>query len=340
MKKLIALALVIASASPAFAAGKVPGFGESFKDAMAKAKKENKLVYLHFTTDWCGWCRRIENDIYKKEAGQEALKNFVCASINCTRNYKDARFNQQLAQKYGVKGYPALVILAPDGTLIHQFSGYRKMDAFKAELKKAEKAFAAYKEILKGLKEGKDSVEFLNKAFDFYYGVKNWEKAAEVGGKLAEKDAKFEKCDEGKIRFAELMKVVVTGKGDFDAAMKKALETDKDGKNEVAIRSVAFDYYMKKAFMAGKKGDGDAKLSNAKTAIENMEKLLEKKNLPNKMGIHFTVARAYAFIKDFDKAIENIDAAIKLAGGNKRAVQYFQRFKAQLEKMQNKQEGN
>ena len=340
MKKLIAIALVLASACPAFAAGNVPGFLDSYKEAEEKAKKDNKLIYLHFTTDWCGWCRKIENDIYKKEAGQEALKNFVCASINCTRTNKDAKFNNELARKYGVRGFPALVILAPDGTLIHQFSGYRKMNAFKAELKKAEEAFANYKEILKGIKEGKDSVEFLNKAFNFYYGVKNWSKAAEFADKLEEKDAKFEKTDEAKIRFAQLMNISVSKKGDFEAAMKKALEADKSDKLAPEILWTAFGHYMNKAVMAGKDGKEDEKVSNAKKAIECANEILALKNYNRKLDVYVSVARVHVFLKEFDKAIENIDNAIKLAGNNQRAVKYFEAMKAQVIKMQEKQEGN
>ena len=43
------------------------GFESVWSEAVKKATAENKPIYVHFTTDWCGWCRRIEEDTYADE---------------------------------------------------------------------------------------------------------------------------------------------------------------------------------------------------------------------------------------------------------------------------------
>ncbi|RPI59478.1 MAG: DUF255 domain-containing protein, partial [Planctomycetaceae bacterium] len=60
------------------------GFKTTYADAMAAAKSADKPMYLHFTTTWCGWCRKIEKDVYATEAGKKALADFVPATLDCT----------------------------------------------------------------------------------------------------------------------------------------------------------------------------------------------------------------------------------------------------------------
>ena len=64
------------------------GWGEDFAAACETAKKENKLILLAFSgSDWCGWCMKMEKDIYsKKEFIHEAKKKFVLVMIDSPRN--------------------------------------------------------------------------------------------------------------------------------------------------------------------------------------------------------------------------------------------------------------
>lgn len=108
----------------------------SWDDALALAAKENKPVYLDISASWCGYCKRMKSKVYTDdEVATFYNANFINVSVD-----GEVGEGVALAKKYGVKGYPTLVFLNPDGSLYFQTSGYHKSEKFlelgRARLKK------------------------------------------------------------------------------------------------------------------------------------------------------------------------------------------------------------
>ncbi|MFL6516344.1 MAG: thioredoxin family protein [Chthoniobacterales bacterium] len=119
----------------------------NLKKAQDQAKASNKLVFLDFTgSDWCGWCIRQDKDIFSKPAFKEyASKNLVLVEVDFPREKEQStdvrKQNQQLAQEYGVQGFPTIVVLNGAGQKVWRYDGYFEggPEAFIAELEKARK---------------------------------------------------------------------------------------------------------------------------------------------------------------------------------------------------------
>ena len=89
--------------------------------AIATAKQENKVVLINFTgSDWCQWCKRLSDEVFsKKEFENFADKNLVLVKVDFPRNIEQSNatkyYNQQLANMYGVEGFPTIILLDKNG---------------------------------------------------------------------------------------------------------------------------------------------------------------------------------------------------------------------------------
>ncbi len=81
------------------------------------SKKENKPIFAFFTgSDWCGWCRKLQADVFSKpEFVEWAKKNVVLLELDFPRNKPmEANLveqNRGLQQALGVRGYPTVWLI-------------------------------------------------------------------------------------------------------------------------------------------------------------------------------------------------------------------------------------
>lgn len=98
--------------------------------ALAQAKKDHKLVLLDFTgSDWCPPCKRLEAEILSQPRFLDYAKtNLVLVQVDFPAQKKQSaalrEANNELQEKYNVQGYPTLLLLKPDGTVIWNHVGY------------------------------------------------------------------------------------------------------------------------------------------------------------------------------------------------------------------------
>lgn len=101
-----------------------------FTQALDSAKKGNKPLLLFFTgSDWCGWCKKLQQEVFADPLFvQEVGDHFVFVEIDFPMNgsQTDAQkeANNKLKEKYGVSGYPTIVLLNPQGDFVAE-TGYR-----------------------------------------------------------------------------------------------------------------------------------------------------------------------------------------------------------------------
>ena len=152
----VSVCCLVAAAFGAKMSKSVPkGWSEDFAAASATAQKEGKLILLAFSgSDWCGWCVKMEKEIYSdKKFISEAKKNYVLVMIDSPRNKEilskiALRQNPGLLRKYGVRGFPSTVIVRSSGEEVKRFGGYQRdgVDAFLKELKAIAEEFAPSQE--------------------------------------------------------------------------------------------------------------------------------------------------------------------------------------------------
>lgn len=100
-----------------------------FADALAKAKAASKPVFVDFSTVWCGWCRRLEQDVYTREDVAKAMEAFVCLHVDAEKGE-----GVELAKRYGAHGFPTLVVVDAAGDEVDRIVGYLPPEKFLAEI--------------------------------------------------------------------------------------------------------------------------------------------------------------------------------------------------------------
>lgn len=97
----------------------------SFADLLAKAKQENKLIFLDCYTVWCGPCRMMANTVFTDaKVGDFFNAHFINAKIDMEKGE-----GVELAKRYQVDAYPTMMFIDGDGKVVHRFTGGRKAPA-------------------------------------------------------------------------------------------------------------------------------------------------------------------------------------------------------------------
>lgn len=95
---------------------KVLPWEKDFITAAEKAGKEKRPLFIMMTADWCGWCRKLEQDTFTDKRVKELLKPFVCVQVF---------ENREIDKKYGTGGYPNLAFARPNGEKVYGIGGYK-----------------------------------------------------------------------------------------------------------------------------------------------------------------------------------------------------------------------
>jgi len=93
--------------------------------AFAQAKKDGKMVFLHFGAPWCGWCHRLENWMAQPEIAALLAKDFVDVKIDQDRMPGGKAMLETEAAAAGVEadGIPWFVFCDADGKQLANSNG-------------------------------------------------------------------------------------------------------------------------------------------------------------------------------------------------------------------------
>ena len=92
-----------------------------FEAAKKQAAEEKKPILMFFTgSDWCHWCKKLHEEVLDKEDFQKFAKDSVILleldfpnSIPQSEALK--KQNKELDEKFDVRGYPTMILVASDG---------------------------------------------------------------------------------------------------------------------------------------------------------------------------------------------------------------------------------
>ncbi|MBR3513548.1 MAG: thioredoxin family protein [Bacteroidaceae bacterium] len=100
--------------------------GTTLEQASAKAKAENKLIFLDCFTTWCGPCKMMARDVFTQpKVGDFMNPRFVNIKIDM-----ESAYGAPLAKKLQVTAFPTFIIFNADAQEIARFLGSSPADEF------------------------------------------------------------------------------------------------------------------------------------------------------------------------------------------------------------------
>ncbi|MCB6971015.1 MULTISPECIES: thioredoxin family protein [Butyricimonas] len=180
MKSIFLIITLLSQCFSAFSQGGVNFEHLTFEEALAKAKAENKLVFMDCYTSWCGPCKYMTDNVFPREkAGNFFNPKFVSVKFDMEKGE-----GKELSKKFHIKAFPTFFIIRPDGTVQHKIVGGGDLDKIIARVERGLNPKTSLDYLEKLHEQGKMNKHqlmlyqiALNEAFEK-------EKSAEVGERL------------------------------------------------------------------------------------------------------------------------------------------------------------
>ncbi len=144
----------------------------SWTAIQAKAKAENKYIFMDCFTTWCGPCRYMSNTIFPQEAsGNYFNDKFISVKVqlDTTKNDNDAvkswyADGHNIMEQYHIRAFPTFLVFAPDGHAVHRIvGGSQTPEDFIARVSESFNPDKQYYTLLNQYQNGKKDPDFLRK---------------------------------------------------------------------------------------------------------------------------------------------------------------------------------
>ena len=129
MRRILALCLLAVFICPVALIASDKEWGDDYDAALKESSETGKPILANFTgSDWCPYCVKLEKEVFATDEFKEwAEKNAVLLIVDFPRRSKlkadVQKQNKELAAKYGVSGYPSVLIMDSEGNRIGK-TGY------------------------------------------------------------------------------------------------------------------------------------------------------------------------------------------------------------------------
>ena len=117
-------------------------------EALEKAEKENKKIFIDMYTDWCSWCKKMDVATFQKpDIAKYINEHFIPVKFNAEQrqpityqgqefkftNYGRRGYHQlaaELSKSLGRLSYPTIIFLDEKQDVIQPIPGYQDPKAF------------------------------------------------------------------------------------------------------------------------------------------------------------------------------------------------------------------
>ncbi len=125
--RLLLPSLLLAAVAAAASADKngIHWYSGSVDEAFAEARQQQKPVFLYWGAVWCPPCNQLKATLFRNPAFIRKTRLFVPLYLD-----GDTEAAQKLGERFGVLGYPTLILFTPEGEEITRLPGGMSMERY------------------------------------------------------------------------------------------------------------------------------------------------------------------------------------------------------------------
>lgn len=92
-----------------------------YHQAMKNAQLRKRPVLIKFGADWCGWCERMDVEVFVEPKIVADLKGYTCIKIDVDKQ-------APIARAYGLRSLPRILVVNTHQEIVGDWLGYRDAD--------------------------------------------------------------------------------------------------------------------------------------------------------------------------------------------------------------------
>lgn len=123
---------------------------DSLDEALQLAEANDQLILVDLYADWCGWCKRLEADVFSTQTFQDYASNFVLLRVDT----EDGAEGSDLQARFEAFSLPTMLVLDHRQVRVGQIAGYSAVDGY---IGRIEQEIAVYRELESGFTRFGDS---------------------------------------------------------------------------------------------------------------------------------------------------------------------------------------
>ncbi len=77
-----------------------------------------QLVLVDVYTDWCGWCKKLDQEVFADARVAEAARDLVAIRVDAEKG------GEKVAERYSVEGFPTILFVDGSGNVVKRVDGY------------------------------------------------------------------------------------------------------------------------------------------------------------------------------------------------------------------------